>query len=75
MHEDESGTPVKSWLKHFETPAGISFAIGPEGGFTEGEVVSFVSSGFKQLKLGPEVLRTETAPVAMLSILNYIYRW
>ncbi len=75
FHEHEKGTPLKSWLNQFDSPREITFAIGPEGGFTDNEVVSFVSAGFKQVKLGEEVLRTETAPVSVLSILNYIYRW
>lgn len=75
MHEDQKGSRLKSWLSHYDDPKTICFAIGPEGGLTESEVVQFVGSGFKQVKLGKEVLRTETAPIAVLSILNYTYRW
>lgn len=51
-------------------PFKILVAIGPEGGFSNDEVVSALSSGFEPLALGPRVLRTETATVAALSILQ-----
>jgi len=75
LHEHESGTRIKPWLKQFDSPKDIVFAIGPEGGFNDNEVITFVTEGFKQVKLGDEVLRTETAPMTVLSILNYQYRW
>jgi 16S rRNA (uracil1498-N3)-methyltransferase len=53
----------------------IVFAIGPEGGFSDEEVGIFVDAGFVRAKLGEEILRTETAPIAVISILNYQYRW
>lgn len=49
----------------------IALAIGPEGGFTENERTLLGQAGFGRLRLGPRILRTETAPLAALSILQY----
>ncbi len=49
----------------------IALAIGPEGGFTENERMTLTQAGFGRLRLGPRILRTETAPLAALSILQY----
>ncbi len=64
-------------LKFFvQTPkecAKIVLAIGPEGGFTNAEEKQFESSGFSKVSLGNRILRVETVPLFLLSILNYIY--
>ncbi len=49
----------------------VALAIGPEGGFTEDEIRKLTRSGFRGLRLGPRILRTETAPLAALAILQY----
>jgi len=49
----------------------ISILIGPEGDFTEDEVKMAIDAGCVPVSLGPNVLRTDTAPVAALSILMY----
>ena len=54
-------------------PDGIKLVIGPEGGFTENEVSFIESHDFKSVMLGPRILRTETAPIASIAILQSIY--
>lgn len=44
--------------------------IGPEGGFTELEVSSAHSNGFDSIKLGPRILRTETAAMVALAVVQ-----
>lgn len=46
-------------------------AIGPEGGWTDDEIASSRAAGFLEASLGPLILRTETAVVSALSILNF----
>ncbi|ERS92028.1 16S rRNA (uracil(1498)-N(3))-methyltransferase [Halomonas sp. PBN3] len=53
------------------TPADVALLIGPEGGLAEGEVAAACEAGFAPLSLGPRILRTETAPVVALSLLQY----
>ncbi|MFG6148471.1 16S rRNA (uracil(1498)-N(3))-methyltransferase [Halobacillus sp. B23F22_1] len=49
----------------------IIIAFGPEGGFSEKEVETFLQSGFQAIRLGPRILRMETAPLYFLSALSY----
>lgn len=48
----------------------VAIAIGPEGGFTESEVASLLDAGWDATKLGPTILRIETAAIAAASILG-----
>lgn len=50
----------------------ILFVIGPEGGFTDSEEKILIDNGFISTSFGKRVLRTETASLYALSILNYI---
>jgi len=43
------------------------FAIGPEGGWTDAEVAALEEHGFMRHALGPRILKTETAAIALLS--------
>ncbi len=52
---------------------GIVVAIGPEGGFADSEIASLRESGFHGVRLGPRILRTETAAVAALSVLQNLW--
>ena len=50
----------------------IAIFIGPEGGFDESEVEAALSQGTQPVTLGRRILRTETAGLAMLSMLVYV---
>jgi len=45
--------------------------VGPEGGFSQNEIKSAKSAGFIPITLGKRILRTETAPIAILSNIFY----
>ncbi|HET8790040.1 MAG TPA: 16S rRNA (uracil(1498)-N(3))-methyltransferase [Modicisalibacter sp.] len=47
--------------------------IGPEGGLSDAEVVCANDAGFTPLTLGPRTLRTETAPVVALALLQHYF--
>lgn len=49
----------------------IALLIGPEGGLSETEIQLSNQAGFINWCIGNRVLRTETAPIVALSILNY----
>lgn len=49
----------------------FALLIGPEGGLSEAEISAANEKGFVNWCIGERVLRTETAPVVALSILNY----
>lgn len=50
----------------------LALLIGPEGGLSEAEISAANQKGFLNWCIGERVLRTETAPVVALSILNYV---
>lgn len=48
-------------------PGAMAVAVGPEGGFTDGEIAEAVASGWHPLSLGRRVLRVETAAAAAVA--------
>jgi len=54
-------------------PPGVVVAVGPEGGWSAGEAALAQRSGFLPARLGPRTLRTETAGIAALALLQH--RW
>jgi 16S rRNA (uracil1498-N3)-methyltransferase len=54
-------------------PKSVALLIGPEGGLSEAEINAAEQREFQPLRLGPRVLRTETAPLAALSVLQYLW--
>ncbi|MDR5893632.1 16S rRNA (uracil(1498)-N(3))-methyltransferase [Halomonas mongoliensis] len=64
-------TGAEDALQRDAAPASVALLIGPEGGLAEGEVETARAAGFAPLTLGPRILRTETAPVVALSLLQY----
>ena len=54
-----------------EATPDLALLIGPEGGLSEAEILTANEKGFINWCIGERVLRTETAPVVALSILNY----
>lgn len=64
------GPPV---LAAADRPASVALLIGPEGGLSEAEIGTAVGAGFRPWQMGPRVLRTETAPVAALAVLQQLY--
>lgn len=52
--------------------APLLIAIGPEGGWTDEEVDRFDALAFTRFSLGPRILRTDMACVALLTLLDYL---
>ncbi|MDQ4149272.1 MAG: 16S rRNA (uracil(1498)-N(3))-methyltransferase [Actinomycetota bacterium] len=50
---------------------GLTLIVGPEGGFGPDEVADFAEAGAIPVRLGPQILRTETAPLVLASIALY----
>ena len=51
----------------------ICVLVGPEGGFSDSEYEDAEISGFKAVSLGPRALRTETAAIATLAMLQSLW--
>jgi 16S rRNA (uracil1498-N3)-methyltransferase len=60
-------------LTDLTPPKKVWLLIGPEGGLTAEEITKAESKGFVATTLGKRVLRTETAPVAALSIIQWLW--
>jgi len=52
------------------SPSGATVLIGPEGGLAQVEQDAALRSGFTAVRMGPRVLRTETAAVCALTLLQ-----
>ncbi|MGE8497351.1 MAG: 16S rRNA (uracil(1498)-N(3))-methyltransferase [Pseudomonas sp.] len=65
--------PVAEPLLSHAKPDSLAFLIGPEGGLADGEVEQAKAAGFHAARLGPRVLRTETAPVVALSVAQQLW--
>ena len=59
-----------TYAEQREPPTSIALLIGPEGGLDESEIAAAEQAGYSSLKLGPRVLRTETAPLAAIAMLQ-----
>ena len=59
-------------LEEIRDKKSVSILIGPEGGFSKEEVDSVIKQGFKTISLGKRILRTETAAVAALAMINMV---
>lgn len=57
-------------LRAAKLDGSVALAAGPEAGFTAAEEAMLAESGFVPVRLGPRVLRTETAALAALAALN-----
>jgi len=60
-------------LNSESSPQSVALLVGPEGGFSDAEVHQCQQAGFDGLLLGPRILRTETAALTALSVLQYLW--
>jgi len=67
---EKDGGKLKNVLRQY-SPQKIYVMVGPEGGFTEEEVNLARGRGFIPVKLGQRILRTETAAITLVGILQY----
>lgn len=55
------------------TPADVTLCVGPEGGFDAGEEAQLLAAGYRATSCGPRILRTETAPLAVLAVVQFLW--
>ncbi len=67
---EKEGEPLKRWLKQ-GLPERVYALVGPEGGYMAEEIELARRSGFVPVKLGQRILRTETAAITLVGILQY----
>ncbi|OPZ74954.1 MAG: Ribosomal RNA small subunit methyltransferase E [Firmicutes bacterium ADurb.Bin456] len=71
--EEEGDLTLKHFLCENEPREQVYIFIGPEGGFTSPEVERAFSYGVQPVTLGPRILRTETAGLAVVTMI--LYQW
>lgn len=54
-------------------PRDVAVLVGPEGGFSAAEVAAARRTGFVPVSLGPRILRSETAGLAIAAVLQFLY--
>jgi 16S rRNA (uracil1498-N3)-methyltransferase len=73
LWEEEQVGALRKTLAGFSSPLSIAVIVGPEGGLTVEEVESAGRCGFIPVSLGKRILRTETAALVVLSILQFYW--
>jgi 16S rRNA (uracil1498-N3)-methyltransferase len=68
-----AGPALADFLDRIDSGLKISVMVGPEGGFTEDEVALARQEGFEPIHLGPRILRTETASLVIISIIQFVF--
>ena len=63
---------LAAWARH-HPPQAATVVIGPEGGLSDSEEAAAIARGALCLSLGSRVLRTETAGLAAMAVLNTIW--
>lgn len=71
MPWEEANSPSLKTILAEAKPAHVSVFIGPEGGFAPEEAALAQAAGVRLVKLGPRILRAETAGLAVCSVILY----
>lgn len=71
LSERADATALRRVLADGGTTTKAALAIGPEGGWTDAEIVAARNAGFAEASLGKLILRAETAVIAALAALNF----
>ena len=71
----DGGFAVESMrvLRELQQPADVALLVGPEGGWTDGEVLLGAGAGARLLSLGHLTLRADAVPVAAISVLQFLW--
>ncbi len=73
LWEEEKDNGLRDTLARVPAPASIAVLIGPEGGLTAEEAALARENGFIPVSLGRRILRTETAGLAAVAILQFYW--
>jgi len=73
LWEGEKEQGLRETIEKIARPASVSIVIGPEGGLTAAEAAQAEKAGYIPVTLGSRILRTETAGLAVVAILQYLW--
>lgn len=69
----DNAIPLSTALRAAAAPGVIGVAVGPEGDFSPAEEAELRRAGATAVRLGPRVLRAETASLHVLSVLQFVF--
>ncbi|MBI5602736.1 MAG: 16S rRNA (uracil(1498)-N(3))-methyltransferase [Deltaproteobacteria bacterium] len=70
-YEEESSRTLEELKPPLQTP--VLALVGPEGGFHKDEIKQAEGKGFIPISLGPRILRSETAALALICLLQFVW--
>ncbi len=73
LWEEESDVRLRDILATAAVPRRVSVIVGPEGGLSRNEAAAAGLAGFATVSLGKRILRTETASLALLAIVQHCW--
>jgi 16S rRNA (uracil1498-N3)-methyltransferase len=73
LWEKEQVNRLRTTLEELPIPESVAVLVGPEGGLTSDEAEAAMHNGFIPISLGTRILRTETAAIAILAILQFYW--
>jgi 16S rRNA (uracil1498-N3)-methyltransferase len=71
LSERHGAKSARDALGSVSAVGNAALAIGPEGGWTDAEIAAARSAGFVEASLGKNILRTETAVLAAMAIVEF----
>jgi 16S rRNA (uracil1498-N3)-methyltransferase len=72
LFSERGGVAITEALEGIPKPASIVALVGPEGGWSDDELNLLEHHGAKPVSLGPRVLRTETAAVVAITLIQHL---
>jgi 16S rRNA (uracil1498-N3)-methyltransferase len=73
LWEEEKANRLRSVLDSLPLPDSVALMVGPEGGLSGKEAAGAEAAGFIPVTLGTRILRTETAGIALLAVLQFYW--
>jgi 16S rRNA (uracil1498-N3)-methyltransferase len=70
---EDATAPIPALPAGRPKPASVLAVLGPEGGFSETEAQAAEAAGFHRVRLGPRILKAETAAVAAAAVVQYLF--
>jgi TrmH family RNA methyltransferase/RsmE family RNA methyltransferase len=71
LKEGRGGKRIKEVMGEQKRCGSVALMVGPEGGFSEPEIDTAIRAGYVPVTLGQRILRTETAAIAAIMVLQY----
>lgn len=75
MCHPEAADDLPGWLAQHPDSQALTLMVGPEGGWSEEELAAAGKAGVEAVRLGPRVLRTETAGLALIAAASALLGW